>query len=169
MIRLLLPPLSSMTRAVWRLGWQCNFGSRTESKAASSAKKYACCVQYQGLMADHFQSFLICCIHSSRLRKSLPCKLARQVNQFLGYNSSKTDRPRLTLLVGPHAALCKPNQGPAQLRLSLEQAASPLLRQLPSELSPTSRSLFSARPYCLAPPVQPATSREQHPRMRGCA
>jgi hypothetical protein len=52
-----------------------------------------------------------------------------------GYNSTKTDRRRLTLLVGPHAALCKPAQGPAQLRLSLAQAAPPRLRQLPDELS----------------------------------
>jgi hypothetical protein len=45
------------------------------------------------------------------------------VDRFLGYNSTKTDRPRPPLLVGPHAALCKPAQGPAQLRLSLAQAA----------------------------------------------
>jgi hypothetical protein len=56
---------------------------------------------------------------------------------FCGYNSTKNDRPRLPLLVGPHAALCKPNQGPAQLRLSLDQAAPPRLRQLPDELSHT--------------------------------
>jgi hypothetical protein len=54
---------------------------------------------------------------------------------LLGYNSAKTDRPRPPLLVGPHAALCKPAQGPAQLRLSLAQAAPPRLRQLPDELS----------------------------------
>ena len=41
-----------------------------------------------------------------------------------GENSTKTDQPRRPLLVGPHAALRKPAQGPAQLRLSLAQAAS---------------------------------------------
>ena len=46
---------------------------------------------------------------------------------FHSYNSTKTDRPRLALLVGPHAALCKPDQG---------LAAPP---QLPDELSSTDR------------------------------
>jgi Integrase core domain len=54
---------------------------------------------------------------------------------LFGYNSTKTDRPRLRFLVDPHAALCKPNQGPAQLRLSLDQAAPALLRQLRDKLS----------------------------------
>jgi hypothetical protein len=69
--------------------------------------------------------------------------------QKMCYNSTKTDRPRLPLLVGPHAALCKPNQGAAQLRLSLNHAAPPRLRQLPDELSPPPRSLSSARKRAL--------------------
>lgn len=51
----------------------------------------------------------------------------------VGENYTKIDRPRPSLLVSPHAALCKPPQGPAQLRLSLAQAAPPRLRQLPDE------------------------------------
>jgi hypothetical protein len=55
--------------------------------------------------------------------------------KYQGENSTKTDRPRPSLLVGPHAALCKPYQGPAQLRLSLARAAPPRLRRLPDEFS----------------------------------
>ena len=62
-------------------------------------------------------------------------------DEISGYNSTKTDRPRLTLLVGPHAALYNRNQGLAQLRLSLDQAAPPRFRQLPDELSPRKRAL----------------------------
>jgi hypothetical protein len=37
----------------------------------------------------------------------------------MGYNPTKTDRPKHPLLVHTIATLCKPNQDPAQLRLSL--------------------------------------------------
>ncbi len=67
----------------------------------------------------------------------------------------KTNRPRLTLLVGPHAALWKPSQGLAQLRLGLDQATPPLVRQLPDELTSTFWSQYFARPYSLATPTQP--------------
>jgi hypothetical protein len=56
---------------------------------------------------------------------------------MVGYNSTKTDRPSLPFLVGPHAALCKPDQDLAQLPLSLYQAAPPRLSRRPDELSPT--------------------------------
>lgn len=45
-----------------------------------------------------------------------------------------------------------------KLRLSLDQAASSLLRQLPDELSPILRSLFSARSIFLAPGTHSASS-----------
>jgi hypothetical protein len=64
------------------------------------------------------------------------------------YNSTKTDRPRQPLLVGPHAALCKPAQGPAQLRPSLDQAVPPQFRQLLGMLSEFSSTL-SRLPRCL--------------------
>jgi hypothetical protein len=52
-------------------------------------------------------------------------------------NSTKTDWPRLPLLVGLHAALCQPTQGPAQLRLSLDQAAPGFLMSLVTHSCPT--------------------------------
>jgi Transposase IS4 len=91
----------------------------------------------------------------------------RRYNQIHRYNSTKTDRPRLTLLVGPHAALCKPTQGPAQLRLSRDQAAPSRLRQLPDELSLTSRSLSTDVDPESVPLSLWATSCGQHLRMRG--
>jgi hypothetical protein len=82
-----------------------------------------------------------------------PWRYHEGVTLFSRENSTKTDRPWRPLLVGPHAALCKPTQGPAQLRLNLDQAAPPQLRQPLGMLSHT-RSLPSTRPYSLAPPVQ---------------
>lgn len=70
------------------------------------------------------------------------CKL---IVSLLCYNSTKIDRPRLTLLVGLHAVLCKPNQDPAQLRLSLDQTAPPLLRQFSDDFSLIFRSVFSVQ------------------------
>lgn len=45
----------------------------------------------------------------------------------MGYGPTKTDRPKHPLLVHAIATLCKPNQDPAQLRLSLIAIAQVLI------------------------------------------
>jgi hypothetical protein len=92
----------------------------------------------------------------SQIQETCAIVPATEKELFLrSYNSTKTDRRRAPFLVGPHTALCMPTQDLAQLRLSLNQAALPRLRQFPVELSLPLCARSSTSSHLVILPAQP--------------